>query len=177
MDIIVTADVQTIGDGATSGQAVWDGDGAAVILGRGGVRGDKREGDGATPIGRFPLRLVYWRADRVAEPVTALPKQAIRPQDGWCDDPADAAYNRPVALPHPARHEKLWREDGVYDLILVIGHNDDPVVPGAGSAVFVHLTRPERTPTEGCVAFDEADLRRLLAAAAPGDFLTIIAAG
>lgn len=175
MDIVVTADAQTKSGHATGGRAVWRDDGAAVILGRGGVRGDKREGDGATPLGRFALRLVYWRADRVAEPLTALPKRPIRPQDGWCDDPADPAYNRPVASPYPARHEKLWRDDGVYDLILVIGHNDDPVVPGAGSAVFVHLTRPERTPTDGCVAFDAADLRRLLAAAAPGDFLTVAA--
>lgn len=168
MDIIVSADGQALG-----GRAVWNGGHAAVVLGRGGVRVDKREGDGATPVGRFPLRRVYWRADRVVEPMTALPKQPISPQDGWCDDPADAAYNRPVVLPHPARHEKLWREDGVYDLVLVIGHNDDPVVPGAGSAVFVHLTRPERAPTDGCVAFDEADLRRLLAGAAPGDFLVV----
>lgn len=175
MDIIVSANGLAPGGQGVGGQAVWDGDGAAVILGRGGVRVDKREGDGSTPVGRFPLRRVYWRADRVAEPATALPKQAIRPQDGWCDDPADPAYNQPVALPYPARHEKLWRDDGVYDLILVIGHNDDPVVPGAGSAVFVHLTRSERTPTDGCVAFDEADLRRLLAAVRPGDFLAVVA--
>ena len=165
MEIIVTAD----------GLAVWPDDQAQTILGRGGVRTDKQEGDGATPVGRFPLRRVYWRADRTAEPQTALPTQALQPDDGWCDDPADSAYNRPVKLPHPARHEKLWRDDHVYDLILVIGHNDDPVTPGAGSAVFVHLTRPERTPTEGCVAFDQADLRRLLARAAPGDWLTVLA--
>jgi L,D-peptidoglycan transpeptidase YkuD (ErfK/YbiS/YcfS/YnhG family) len=155
------------------GRATWDGDAAQTVLGRGGVRADKREGDGATPVGRFPLRRVYWRADRTAEPQTALPKQAIKPDDGWCDDPADLAYNRPVKLPYPARHEKLWRDDHVYDLMLVIGHNDDPVEAGAGSAVFVHLTRPERTPTDGCVAFIEADLRRLLAAAAPGDVLEV----
>lgn len=157
----------------TTGTAVWNGRAAPVALGWGGVRADKQEGDGATPIGRFPLRRVYWRADRVAEPVTALPKQIIQPDDGWCDDSVDPAYNRPVRLPYPARHEKLWREDNVYDLILVIGHNDDPVISGAGSAVFVHLTRPTRAPTDGCVAFDEGDLRDLLAQAGPGDFLTV----
>lgn len=171
MKIIVRPDPSN--PAATTGTAVWNGRVATTALGRGGVRTDKREGDGATPTGVFPLRQVYWRADRTAEPVTALPKQPISPDDGWCDDPADAAYNRPVKLPHPARHELLWRDDRIYDLILTIGHNDDPPVPGAGSAVFVHLIRPERTPTDGCVAFDEADLRRLLAEARPGDDLIV----
>jgi len=145
----------------------------SCALGKGGVRPDKREGDGATPIGRFPLRRVLYRPDRSPPPATALPCAAIAPEDGWCDDPADPAYNRPVRLPHPARHERMWRDDALYDLVIVIGHNDDPPVAGLGSAVFVHLARPDWAPTEGCVALARADLVELLAAAAPGDALVV----
>ncbi len=141
----------------------WGGERVRCALGRGGVRPDKREGDGATPVGRFPLRRVLYRPDRLARPATALPCAPIAPEDGWCDDPADPAYNRPVRLPHPARHERLWREDGLYDVVAVLGHNDDPVVPGAGSAIFLHVARPDLGPTEGCIALALPDLLRLLA--------------
>ena len=122
-------------------------------LGRGGVSTTKREGDGATPAGRFPLRYVLFRADRLSRPPTALDAFAIAPNDGWCDDPADAAhYNRPVRLPHPARSEQLWRGDALYDVLVVLGHNDAPPQPGLGSAIFLHVARPDYSPTEGCVA-------------------------
>lgn len=101
----------------------------------------------------------------MAPPETRLPSTPIDPDDGWCDDPADPAYNRPVRLPHPARHERMWREDHLYDLVIVIAHNDDPVKLGAGSAVFVHLARENYGPTEGCVALADGDLRWLLARA------------
>ncbi|WP_203291077.1 L,D-transpeptidase family protein [Maricaulis parjimensis] len=133
----------------------------------------KREGDGATPLGRYPLRRVYYRADRVARPETALPVRQIRKDDGWCDAPDDAAYNRPVRLPYKASHEELWREDGLYDLILVLGHNDDPPVPGLGSAIFLHCKRGDYEPTQGCVALDPADVTELLAQARPGDHIVI----
>lgn len=139
----------------------------ACALGRGGIRAEKREGDGATPVGRFALRRVLYRPDRLAVPVTGLPTSALSPTDGWCDDPGHADYNRPVRLPHPARHERMWRDDHLYDLVVVIGHNDDPVVPGAGSAVFVHLAREGYGPTEGCVALAAPDLLSLLEHASP----------
>lgn len=142
-------------------------------LGRGGVRADKREGDGATPVGCFPLREALYRADRIAAPATALPLRSIAATDGWCDDPADPAYNRPVTLPHPARHERLWREDGLYDLVVVLGYNDDPPRPGAGSAIFLHAARPGLLPTEGCVALPLSDLVALVARCAPGDRLCV----
>lgn len=144
------------------GYVTWLGDAASCVLGRGGIRRDKREGDGATPVGRFPLRRVLWRADRLAKPETSLLCSPIESDDGWCDDPADPAYNRPVKVPYPASHEEMWRGDHLYDIVIVIGHNDDPVVAGAGSAVFLHLARDDRQPTAGCVAFDRADLLRLL---------------
>lgn len=146
-----------------------------AALGRSGVTkaSDKREGDGATPLGRYPLRRVLYRADRVAAPKTALPVRPLRPDDGWCDAPDDAAYNRPVRRPYPASHEALWREDGLYDIILVLGHNDDPPIRGAGSAIFLHCKRGDYEPTEGCVALDPVHVRALLAEARPGDWLTI----
>lgn len=138
-------------------------------LGKGGVRSEaeKREGDGATPLGRYPLRQVFYRPDRLAAPQTRLPLQALTPQDGWCDDPLDPAYNRFVTLPYGASHEKLWREDAVYDLIVVLGHNDDPPVPGLGSAIFMHVARPDYSGTEGCIALALPDLLALLGVLRP----------
>ena len=133
-------------------------------LGQGGIRADKQEGDGATPAGILPLRRVFYRADRLAPPACRVPLEPLAPEDGWCDDPADRAYNQRVRLPHAARHEHLWREDGLYDLVGVLGWNDAPVVRGRGSAIFLHLARPDLAPTEGCVALAERDLRAALAA-------------
>jgi len=100
------------------------------VLGRSGVRpaADKREGDGASPLGLWPLRRVLYRPDREPRPATRLPVAAVSPEDGWCDAPGDPAYNQPVRLPYSASAEQLWREDRVYDLIIILGHNDDPPV-------------------------------------------------
>jgi len=138
-------------------------------VGRDGVRRDKREGDGATPAGRWPLRRVLYRADRLDPPIAGvgLPVAKIGPDDGWCDDPADTHYNRPVRLPYPGRHERLWRNDGIYDVVVVLGHNDDPPRPGAGSAVFLHVARPDYAPTEGCVALALDNLLTVLREAGP----------
>ncbi|WP_374439972.1 L,D-transpeptidase [Stella sp.] len=152
----------------SDGDRAWlaaDGRRFACAIGRGGIRTDKREGDGATPVGRFPLRRLLYRPDRLPRPATGLPVVAIGRDDGWCDDPGHADYNCPIRLPHPARHERLWRDDPLYDLVVVIGHNDMPVVAGAGSAVFVHVARDGYAPTEGCVALTAADLLHLLARA------------
>jgi len=157
------------------GRVLWPGHQARAALGKGGVRpaAEKHEGDGASPIGLWPIRRVLYRPDKGPAPQTALPVQAIHRQDGWCDAPADPRYNRPVTLPYAASAEHLWREDDIYDLVVVIGHNDDPVIPGKGSAIFLHLARPDYRPTEGCVALARADFEALLAAAEPGDSLEI----
>jgi|TARA_R110000744_G_scaffold1843_2_gene6636 L,D-peptidoglycan transpeptidase YkuD (ErfK/YbiS/YcfS/YnhG family) len=158
-----------------SGSMNLAGRGVRAAHGRAGLcpESSKQEGDGATPTGRYALRRILYRADRVAAPKTALPSRRIRADDGWCDDAADPAYNRPVRLPYPASHETLFREDGLYDLILVVGHNDDPPVPGAGSAIFLHCRRGDYEPTEGCIALDPADVIELLTTAKPGDYLVI----
>jgi L,D-peptidoglycan transpeptidase YkuD (ErfK/YbiS/YcfS/YnhG family) len=143
-------------------------------LGRAGIVADKVEGDGGTPVGTYPLRYVLYRADRLAAPpATGLPVEALTPDRGWCDDPDHPDYNRPVTLPFAASHEKLWREDGLYDVIVVLGHNDDPPRPGKGSAIFMHVARPDYGPTEGCVALALPDLLELLAGCTPDTSIRI----
>ncbi len=134
-----------------------------TALGYGGIRADKQEGDGGTPTGLLPLRMVLYRPDRQAAPACAVPVRALAPEDGWCDDTGDASYNRLVRLPIDARAEGLWREDGVYDIIGVLGWNDDPVRPGFGSAIFLHAARSDYAPTEGCIALSLEDLISALA--------------
>ncbi|HEY7900454.1 MAG TPA: L,D-transpeptidase family protein [Caulobacteraceae bacterium] len=138
--------------------------------------GAKREGDGATPAGLWALRRLLWREDRAEPPRTRLPMRRLEPDDGWCDAPGDLAYNRPVRLPYGASAEALWRDDRLYDLLVVLGYNDDPVVAGAGSAIFLHLARPDFGPTQGCVALGAADLLHVLELARPGDSLRVDAA-
>ncbi len=135
-----------------------------VAIGRAGITQHKQEGDGATPAGLLPLRRVLYRADRVARPRAAVPTEPLAPEDGWCDDPADARYNQQVQLPYEGRHEELWRRDGLYDLIGVLGWNDAPVRLGFGSAIFLHVASADFAPTEGCIALDVKALVALLAA-------------
>ncbi len=136
-------------------------------MGRSGSRVRKREGDGATPVGIWPLRGVLYRADRVTRPRTPLPVTPILPNHGWCDDVRDANYNRPVPWPYRASAERLWREDHLYDIVAVLGFNDQPRIQGRGSAIFLHVAAPDFSPTEGCVALALEDLVKLLEAPAP----------
>ncbi|GJL88957.1 MAG: hypothetical protein DHS20C03_26660 [Minwuia thermotolerans] len=145
----------------------------ACALGRAGIVSTKTEGDGGTPVGLFPLRRLFYRHDRLGRPETLIPATPVQPHQGWCDDPDSPLYSRPVTLPSRYGHERLWRADGLYDLILTIGHNDRPVRPSAGSAVFVHVAHPSMTPTEGCVAFAVDDLLHLLRVLRPGDAVRI----
>jgi L,D-peptidoglycan transpeptidase YkuD (ErfK/YbiS/YcfS/YnhG family) len=133
-------------------------------LGRSGTRTLKREGDGASPRGCFDLRRVYYNPTRSRRPVSGLPAVPLHLDDGWCDAPGDRNYNRPVRHPYAASAERLWRSDGLYDLIVVVGYNDRPRRRGRGSAIFIHVARPGFTPTEGCVALARSDLQRLLPA-------------
>jgi L,D-peptidoglycan transpeptidase YkuD (ErfK/YbiS/YcfS/YnhG family) len=133
-----------------------------VALGRGGVRADKREGDGATPRGRFRPVRVWWRADRGPRPRTLLPVRRITRADGWCENPADRRYNRPIRLADGKPGDRLWRADHLYDLIVELDHNVRPRVASRGSAIFVHVARPNFGDTAGCVALSAASLRRLL---------------
>jgi len=160
-----------------NGQFDLAGRSVSCVLGRGGVKpaAEKREGDGATPLGLWPIRRLLYRPDKTPPPRTGLPVHAIQPHEGWCDAPDDPAYNQPVRLPYPASAEQMWRADSVYDLVCILGHNDSPPVPGLGSAIFLHLVQPDRRPTEGCIALAREDMLALLALARPGDSLAVVA--
>jgi L,D-peptidoglycan transpeptidase YkuD (ErfK/YbiS/YcfS/YnhG family) len=133
-----------------------------VALGHAGIKANKREGDGATPRGRYRLLRLWWRADRAPRPRTLLPSRPIRSDDGWCEDPSDRRYNRPIKLPPKRPGDRLWREDRLYDLVIELDHNTRPRVAGRGSAVFMHVAREGLLPTAGCVALAVSDLRNLL---------------
>ena len=133
-----------------------------AALGRASVKAAKREGDGATPAGRFrPIRL-WWRADRLPRPRTLLPVRPIMSNQAWCEDPNDRRYNRPFRRSANEPGDRLQRADELYDLIVEIDHNTRPRVAGRGSAVFIHVARPGFGPTAGCIALTRGDLQRLL---------------
>jgi L,D-peptidoglycan transpeptidase YkuD (ErfK/YbiS/YcfS/YnhG family) len=138
-----------------------------VALGRSGVAAGKREGDGATPRGRFRLIRLWWRADRAPRPHTLLPVRRIDPALAWSENPADRRYNRPFRRSANEPGDRLWRHDRLYDLVIELSHNTRPRIAGRGSAVFVHVARPDRSATAGCVALDAKDLRRLLGRLGP----------
>lgn len=137
-------------------------------LGRSGIRVRKREGDGATPRGRFELIEVRYRPDRVRRPQTGLPVRPMGLTDGWCDAVGDPNYNRSVRHPYPASAERMWRDDPLYDVVIVTSQNRRPRVQGGGSAIFVHVARADFAPTAGCVALERRALLRLLTLLRPG---------
>ena len=152
--------VAAVGAGTLTGFATT----IAASFGRSGAiaAADKREGDGATPLGVWPVRAALLRPDRMAPPATRLPWRWLRIADGWSDDAADPAYNRPVSHPHRFSAEQLWRDDHAYDIIIILGHNDSPPRAGLGSAVFLHLARTNFSATAGCVSMTKSAMLRLL---------------
>lgn len=155
------------------GRLRWSRGSAAAAVGRAGVKADKHEGDGATPAGTYPLVSILYRPDRLAAPLSALPVKPLAASDGWVDERADINYNRPVSLPYPASAERMWREDDLYDALVVIGYNMEPVLPGAGSAIFLHMARPDFAPTAGCIAVKKEILLGLLPLLGPGSKIVI----
>jgi L,D-peptidoglycan transpeptidase YkuD (ErfK/YbiS/YcfS/YnhG family) len=159
-------------------------------VGKGGIRIDKKEGDGTTPVGHFLIREIFYRADKLkADEIAQLKKtqangfsvKALTPDDGWVDDVKSPDYNRFVKLStlkdKTTSHENLWRNDDMYDIIAVIGYNDNPVVKGKGSAIFMHVARPLPSggygPTVGCVGFSKPDLLKVLATITPKTHIEI----
>jgi L,D-peptidoglycan transpeptidase YkuD (ErfK/YbiS/YcfS/YnhG family) len=161
--------VQRIGNGwkASYGGKTW-----RVAVGLNGIGRGKTEGDGVSPAGCWPTRTVLYRVDKLgAPPRSVFTTAAIDPRDGWCDAPEHADYNRPVRLPFAASCEELWRPDDLYDIIVVLGHNDSPIIPGGGSAIFLHVASPGYGPTAGCASMARDDLLEFLTTAAPGSRL------
>ena len=135
----------------------------AATIGRTGITNKKTEGDGASPAGIYRLCKAFYRADRVLPPITSLDLAKIKNTDGWCDAPDDRNYNNLVTLPYHASYEAFYRSDPAYNIVVETDYNTDPVVPGAGSAIFVHLKKEDKSQnTEGCIAFSEPDLRDIL---------------
>jgi L,D-peptidoglycan transpeptidase YkuD (ErfK/YbiS/YcfS/YnhG family) len=151
----------------------WPGSTVRAAIGRAGVVANKKEGDGATPAGTFPLISAFYRADRMRPPFSRLPIRVLSPNDAWVDDPTDRNYNRLVTLPYLAHAEPMWLDDAVYNLVVVIGYNMTPVVPGAGSAIFLHIARPDFSPTDGCIAVAREILVGLMSRLGPGSTITI----
>ena len=147
--------------------------------GRGGIvpGTEKVEGDMRTPDGAYRLLWLYWRADRLPRPATRLAAVALGPRQGWSETPDDPAYNGPIRHPHPFPADRMARGDRLYDICAVTDQNRDPVVPGAGSAIFVHLWRKPRHPTAGCVAFRRPDLEWILARWTPRSRLVVRRSG
>jgi L,D-peptidoglycan transpeptidase YkuD (ErfK/YbiS/YcfS/YnhG family) len=134
----------------------------------------KREGDGGSPIGRFRVLSAYYRPDRLRRPQTALKLTPLRPDTGWSDDPRDRLYNRPIRIPASSGHERMWREDALYDIVLDLSYNRAPIVRGRGSAIFLHSARPGFTPTEGCVAVSRAVIARLVGRIGPDTVIEVV---
>lgn len=173
-DIIVTAANDNPSQGIlTLGDKVFP-----CALGEGGIALAKIEGDMKTPKGEFPLRTVYYRYDRLSKPIySEVPMMALLKEDGWCDDPDDRAYNQSVMLPYHASAESLWREDDLYDVIVILGHNDDPIEKGKGSAIFLHVaaeTDNDFKGTEGCIALKKQDLLEILPILSPETTLKVV---
>lgn len=175
-DVIVTGLSQRSNNGwLRVGHQIWP-----CALGRAGRGHLKREGDGLTPIGRWPIRQVWFRADRrlpLARP--AMPDiKPVRPMDGWCDAVGDRNYNRFVRHPYPASAEQLWRDDHLYDVVVVLGHNDRPRKQGGGSAIFLHVAEAAEDgslkPTAGCIALRPRDLRTVLHKIRPDSFVRVV---
>lgn len=145
------------------------------VLGRTGRRVLKREGDGATPFGRFGILSLLYRADRRSRPQANLPVASIEANDGWCDAPADRNYNRPVRHPYPESAERLWRDDHLYDVVGVLDYNISPRVRGRGSAIFLHICHPDGKPTAGCIAISAHDMKKLVGGFASKTILVVSA--
>jgi len=143
-------------------------------LGQNGITSFKQEGDGCTPVGSFKLRESFYRADRIEEPhfPSWFNRTVTLPNFGWCDDPASDFYNRFIFLPTNYSHEELWLNSSVYDLLAVVGYNDNPVVPNGGSAIFFHVTETYG-PTAGCVALSLIDLKWVLSRINESTFMVI----
>jgi L,D-peptidoglycan transpeptidase YkuD (ErfK/YbiS/YcfS/YnhG family) len=159
--------------GRSRGVLLAGGRAIPVVLGRTGIAANKREGDGATPRGRFRLIRLWWRADRGPLPRTLLEGRRIDRGLAWCENAADRGYNRPFRRSAKEPGDRLWRADHLYDLVIEISHNTRPRVAGRGSAVFIHVARPDRGPTAGCVALEVGELRRLLGRLGPRTWIEI----
>ncbi len=157
----------------TNNQIFVDDHFARASIGKNGIGKKVLEGDCITPVGRFSLRCLMYRADRYPPPKTQLHVEEIQKTDGWCNDPEDPNYNKKIKLPFPKSHEVMWRQDHVYDFVIPLGFNDEIIIPGAGSAIFIHLAHPDFKPTEGCVGVEILTMKKIFQSYQVGDCIDI----
>ena len=131
-------------------------------IGRAGLTTNKIEGDHKTPVGEFKFNKIYYRKDRLGEMLFKIPFAIIEENDGWCDDPKSKLYNQHIQFPFDASAERLFRDDDLYDIICVLNYNTNPIVPGKGSAIFLHICKPNFAGTEGCVAIEKKNILKLV---------------
>ena len=134
----------------------------ACAIGRAGLTTNKIEGDHKTPVGEFKFKKIYYRKDKLGEMIFQIPFAIIAENDGWCDDPKSKLYNQHVQFPFDSSAEKLFRDDDLYDIICVLNYNTNPIVPGKGSAIFLHICKPNFAGTEGCVAIEKKNILKLV---------------
>ena len=131
-------------------------------LGKAGIKKKEKEGDNVTPKGIFKITSMYYRHDRIKNIITAIKKIKIKKNMGWCDDPDSHFYNQQISLPNKFGHEKLYRNDSLYDLILVLNYNVNPIIKNKGSAIFIHVAKKNYKKTKGCVALKKKHLIELI---------------
>ena len=131
-------------------------------VGKRGIKKKLKEGDLVTPTGRFKVKLILYRKDRVKKLSTSIKKLTIKKNMGWCDDPDSSKYNKLITLPFKYSHEKLFRKDRIYDIILVLNYNMNPVKRNKGSAIFIHVAKNNFKPTKGCVALKKKELLKII---------------
>jgi L,D-peptidoglycan transpeptidase YkuD (ErfK/YbiS/YcfS/YnhG family) len=131
-------------------------------LGKNGIGKKIKEGDNITPRGTFKITKIYYRPDKIKKLITFFKKIKIKKNMGWCDDPKSKFYNKQIKLPSKFNHEKLYRNDRIYDLLVVLNYNTKPIVKNRGSAIFIHVAKKNYKATAGCIALKKNDLIKLL---------------
>jgi len=132
-------------------------------IGKNGLTKNKQEGDLKTPKGIFKLKKIFYRRDRIKFFKSPIKKYCIKKNIGWCDDPSSKYYNREIKFPFNDSAEKLWRKDNIYDVIIVLNYNLNPIIKNKGSAIFLHICKKNYLPSKGCVAISKKDMINLLA--------------
>ena len=131
-------------------------------LGKAGIKKKEKEGDNITPKGIFKIIRIYYRADRIMNIITSIRKVKIKKNMGWCDDASSKFYNKQIKLPSEYSHEKLYRRDNLYDLVLVLNYNRNPIIKNKGSAIFFHIAKYSYKKTKGCIALKKKHLIQLI---------------
>ena len=132
------------------------------VVGKRGIRKKLKEGDKITPKGKYKVKFILYRKDRVPSLICKIPKYVIKNNMGWCDDPISKDYNKLIRFPFKYSAEKLYRRDNIYDIILVLNYNFNPIIKNKGSAIFIHVAKRNYKLTKGCVAVRKKDLKRIV---------------